>query len=140
MSCAPLVPASRECHPLPLVGLRKIGKVGGRSMPPFTVLFARLSTLSLLSALLVIGLSPGAPASAIYSASTFAGYLNPAASASRTSSGQATNTGTNPTVRVSPGDGKVGATRSVSGSGFEPNQDISLLFDGSTVSTSCSTK
>ena len=57
-----------------------------------------------------------ASASAIYSAATFAGYLNPAPSASRTSSGQATNTGTNPTVRVSPGDGKVGATRSVSDS------------------------
>src|SRR5919199_1775998 len=79
-------------------------------------------------------------ASAIYSAATYAAYLNPAPPQPRTSSGQATNTGNNPTVRVSPGDGKVGAKRSVSGSGFEPNQDISLLFDGSVVSTECRTK
>src|SRR5919201_5268955 len=41
-------------------------------------------------------------ASAMYSASTFARYTNPAPPAQRTSSGQATNTGNNPTVRVSP--------------------------------------
>jgi hypothetical protein len=65
-------------------------------------------------------------ASAIYSASAFAGYTNPAPPASFTSSGQATNTGDNPAIRLSSGAGKVGSNIAVSGSGFEPNQDLTL--------------
>jgi hypothetical protein len=34
----------------------------------------------------------------------------------------------------------VGSNIAVSGSGFEPNQDIALAFDGSSVATECSTK
>src|SRR2546423_986576 len=124
MSCAPLVPASRECHPLPLVGLRKIGKVGGRSMPPFTVLFARLSTLSLLSALLVMGLSPGAPGVQAYGSRATGLHAQ----------------ATNPAISLTGSAGPEGYSVAVSGSGFAPNRAITLLFDGSTVSTSCSTK
>src|SRR5437764_9774743 len=79
-------------------------------------------------------------ASTTYSASTFAATLNPAPPANPTSSGQATNTGNNPTVRLSSGAGKVGSNIAVSGSGFEPNQDITLGFDGSPVDTECRSK
>jgi hypothetical protein len=79
-------------------------------------------------------------ASAIYTAATFAAPLNPAPPASVTSSGQATNTGNDPTVRLSSGAGKVGSNIAVSGSGFEPNQDIALAVDGSSVDTECRSK
>src|SRR5437868_6713471 len=79
-------------------------------------------------------------ASAIYTASAFAGYTNPVPPASFISSGQATNTGDDPALRLSSGAGKVGSNIAVSGSGFEPNQDIALAFDGSSVATSCTTK
>jgi hypothetical protein len=79
-------------------------------------------------------------ASAMYTASAFAASINPRPPANPTNSGQATNTGDNPTVRLSSGAGKVGSNIAVSGSGFEPHQDISLSFDGNPVDTECSTK
>jgi hypothetical protein len=78
-------------------------------------------------------------AAAIYTAPVVAGYTNPAPPASLASSAQATNTGDDPTVSLSAGAGKVGSKIAVSGSGFAPYQYLTLSFDGSSVSTDCST-
>jgi flagellar basal body rod protein FlgG len=78
-------------------------------------------------------------AAALYTAPAVAGYTNPAPPASVTSSAQATNTGDIPTVSLSSGAGKVGSNIAVSGSGFAPYQYLTLSFDGSSISTDCST-
>jgi hypothetical protein len=75
-------------------------------------------------------------AAAMYTAPAFA---RSTISTSAASSAQATNTGDDPTVRLSSGAGKVGSKIAVSGSGFEPYQDLTLAFDGSSVSTDCTT-
>ena len=82
-------------------------------MPLSTVLLARLSTLSLLSALLVTGLSPGAQRVQAQSL--------PAA---------------NPAISLTATAGLGRYSVAVSGSGFAPNSTITLAADGSG-GTSC---
>src|SRR5205823_735934 len=108
-------------HPLPLVALKRIGKVGGISMPPSNVLLTRLSKLSLLCALFGMVLSPGALGVYAYSSSA-TGVQAQAA---------------NPSISLTPGLGSEGYRIAVRGRGFAPNSTITVRVDGSPVSTSC---
>src|SRR5919205_2042165 len=89
-------------------------------MPPSNVLFARLSKLSLLCALLVMGLTPSALG---YAYNTQAIGLQAQAA--------------NPAISLTPRSGPKGYRVGVSGSGFAPKSTITLAVDGSPVSANC---
>ncbi|HKC76302.1 MAG TPA: hypothetical protein VKF37_19185, partial [Chloroflexota bacterium] len=87
-------------------------------MPPSNALLTRLFKLSLLCALLAMGLSPGALGVQAYNSQAMGLHAQ----------------ATNPDISLTPRPANGGYRVAVSGSGFAPQSTVTLAVDGSPVS------